>query len=667
MLEPVAPESAALPARLVARMSQVLREHGATDFEQYKTSTRRRRIERRMAVHGLDDGEPYLELLAASAVERQILEREFLVGVTAFFRDPALWQRLQADLLPDLLAGCAPRTALRAWVAGCSTGEEAYSLAMLCAELAERGPAGEPKIFATDLNPEAVRAARRGVYRLRDSETLPADRRAAFFRASGGSLEAVPSLRDRLVFARHDITRDPPFSRPDLLMCRNLLIYLRPEAQRRVLQLFHFSLRPGGLLVLGRSESVGPDRSLFVEVDSRLRVYARSGAAAAPRVRLIDAPTPHAPAPDLTPPLDMTPAKPPAAGERLQRLAEELVLQRITPAVAVVDAQGEIIFLGGREAPYLEAGVAKVGANLVALAAERLRGPLAAALQQLQHGAAEVRLRGLPVGVVGASAAIDVELQRMSAPEPLHGRVLVVFRELGDPGAAPRLDDVGDAAVLRGDLDRAVAQLQQLRDEMRRVHEDHQAATEEMQSANEELQATNEELTTSREELQSMNEELQSVNSELSQRLEDLQLAQSDIRNLLNSTQVAALFLDNELRVRRFTERSLDIVHLRDGDIGRPLSDLTSGLDYPEMLDDARRVLRDLASVERTVRHRDGRTFRARTMPYRTLSDVIEGVVMTFIEVDEHTAGAANGGLPERAAPAPATRPTTRPGARKRP
>jgi two-component system CheB/CheR fusion protein len=633
----------------LADITRLLREAGAPDFALYKPSTLGRRIERRSLLNGLKTAGEYARLLADHPGERRLLAQELLVGVTSFFRDEPLWQRLRDELLPALAAARGPRASLRAWVAGCSTGEEAYSLAIAHGEFTATQPPGERgslQIFASDLNADAIGIARRGHYGEAAMSSVSPERIGRHFVADGAQWRVGAAERAKVMFAQHDVTSDPPFTRLDLLLCRNLLIYFRDPLQLRLLPVFHYSLLPEGFLLLGRSESLGSHRALFDEIDPALRIYRRR-AATSNAVRSFPTPAlrPHRRETTAVSPSAVPPTSP-------QSAVDALVLRQFAPASVLVNLSGDILHLSGRTAAYLDPADGKTTLNLLALAREGLRSAIAGAMAQIQQGAASVELRGVALGAAafpGRDSVVDLTLVSLTEPELLRGRVLVVFsdamRSAGDGATGNELP------ALRAEMHRASGEIASLREDMRAAREEHQAATEELQSANEELQATNEELSTSREEMQSMNEELQTINAELTAKLDDLALAQSDIRNLLNSTEIAALFLDSALRVRRFTERAVQIVHLRDGDVGRPLSDLTSTLDYPELMADAARVLDSLTTIERRACSREGRWYRARLMPYRTLDNVIAGVVLTFIDITrEHAlelraANTDNGGL----------------------
>jgi two-component system CheB/CheR fusion protein len=619
---PVAAALASDSGELAAALTQValVTRH---DFSQYKTSTMRRRIERRMAIHGSASLDDYVRLLAASSQEAQLLFKELLIGVTSFLRDPPVWDTLQASVLPGLLAHAAAGHGVRAWVAGCSSGEEAYTLAMLLREGLDTLPAGSNcpvQIFATDLSADAIQTARRGVYPATAIAGLSAARQARFFSDDGGRVRVAKSLREMVLFAQHDVIVDPPFTRLDLVSCRNLLIYFKAPLQRRLLQLFHYALRPGGCLVLGNAETTGRVESLFQAVDATLRIHRRADASVADAAHFFPVkPTMRDDLPDVSTPA----AGVPAAGTGLQSMADRLMLSALAPPAVLVGEDDDILYVNGRTGRFLEPTAGKANWNVHAMARDGLGTPLAAALRQVRAEGRVVELRGLTVEPGAAAIGVDVSLMPVQLPGH-SGLVLIVFRDAALPP---------QAAAARPRRVRHDSELRHAQDESQALREEMRASKEELQSANEELQSTNEELTTSKEEMQAMNEELQTVNAELLSRLNDLALVQSDLQNLLNSTQIATLFLDGAMNVRRFTEQAKRVIRLRDSDIGRPLSDLTTTLDYPAMNDDIAQVLRTLEFRETEVRTSDARWFAVRIMPYRTQDNVIDGSVITFADI----------------------------------
>ena len=658
------PIATAAQADPLQRIFALLRTHTGHDFSLYKNSTIQRRLGRRMSVHGIKRLAQYLKLLENNDQEIVFLFKEFLIGVTSFFRDADVWQELANVTLPALLALRADETQMRAWVAGCSTGEEAYSLAMVFDEVIGRSPKYRNhrlQIFATDLNPDAIALARRGEYPASIAADLSAARLARFFSARDGHYQINQSIRDTVLCAQQDVLLDPPFTKLDMLCCRNLLIYFDATLQRKLLPLFHYSLRPGGMLLLGSSESAGQFSQMFTPVAPKLRLYLRTD-----KVVAIDAGALGRSFPPLTSTRESprkeqvlsTRVPVTAPTENLQQAADHILLQTHAPPAVVVNADGDIVYISGHTGAYLEPAAGKANWNFHAMVHEGLRAPLAAALQEvnaqgaarqqataLQSDAARpqgtdkpaiLHLRGLRMEVRGRVYRVDVTVQALPEPGALQDMVMIVFRDVPKSLRRARRMAQGDSDTsISTELQSYRNEIQTLRAQTRASKEELQAANEELQSTNEELQSANEELTTSKEEMQSMNEELQTVNSEMQHRLDDLAVEQGDMKNLLNSTDIAILFLDQELNVRRYTDRAAKIVRLRDTDIGRPLSDLTSSLQYAALHDDAQETMRTLATSEKQIATDDGRWFSVRIIPYRRLDNMIDGAVVTLVDITD--------------------------------
>jgi two-component system CheB/CheR fusion protein len=611
----------------------LLRERSKHDLTLYKISTVKRRIERRMGVHGLDTLTGYERFVRENPQELDLLFKELLIGVTSFFRDPPLWQELKDTVLPALLARRTLGTPMRAWVVGCSTGEEAYSLAMAFREVADTQPnpnAWTLQIFASDVNADAIAAARRGQFSAKIAVDVAPERLSRFFTAEGDGFLIGQEIRQMILFAQHDVILDPPFTRLDILSCRNLMIYFNAALQQRLLPLFHYVLRPGGVLVLGGSETVGRSLSLFTALDSKSRVYLRSGAVAGN----VDFPVNRSSSLRTTAQESNVP-HPLNRLANLQSLANQVLLQQFSPPAVLVNEQGDVVYINGHTGKYLEPAAGKANWNIHVMARPAIRTQIAAAMRQALHEKNTIELHSLRLEE-DSQSALDVTVQPLRESPGLEGMVLIVFRDIAVPPPATlrrkRAAGSLDPAI-SDDLARAREEIRALRQEMHASQEELQSANEELQSTNEELQSANEELTTSKEESQSMNEELQTINAELHSKLDDLALAQSDMQNLLNSTDIATLFLDNALNVRRFTEHITRIVQLREGDIGRPLSDLASTLVYPQLHADAKETLRTLAFSEKQIATTDGRWYTVRIMPYRTVANVIQGVVITFVDI----------------------------------
>lgn len=623
-----------MPLQPVIRLLQQRTRH---DFSLYKPSTMNRRIDRRMAIHGVESLPAYAELLSQNPQEIDLLFKELLIGVTSFFRDKPVWDHLATTAIPDLLQRRRDERRLRLWVAGCSTGEEAYSLAIVLSEALQALPDPHDfsvQIFASDLNPDAIATARRGRYPLTISADVSPERLERFFSARDTHYQVNQGIRDMVLFAEHDVILDPPFTRLDLIACRNLLIYFDARLQRKLLPLFHYSLRSGGLLLLGSSESVGPAHDLFATAQSKLRLYQRLDTVS--RAGSVMLPRSFPPLTTLTKETNVPPKSPaPDASDNLQAAADQVLLQVFAPAAVVLNSDGDIVYISGRTGKYLEPAAGKANWNIHAMARDGLRLPLFHALKQAALQAEPVLLHGLEVAIPGGVQPVDVVVQVLHEPGALRGMTMVVFRDATPLQTRRKRGKATapEAAAQAVSLQQYQDEINRLREEARATREELQSANEELQSTNEELQSTNEELTTSKEEMQSMNEELQTINNELQSKLDDLSLAQSDMQNVLNSIEIAILFLDQNLNVRRYTDRAAHIINLRESDIGRPLSDLTTSLQYPSLHDDALQTLRTLVFVEKQVTTSDGRWFSARIMPYRRLDNMIDGVVITLVDI----------------------------------
>ena len=612
----------------------VLRSQTGQDFSLYKKSTIHRRIERRMALHQLPNIADYLRYLRANAQESELLFKELLIGVTNFFRDPAVWDQLKADVLPELLASRPNGGALRAWVPACSTGEEAYTLAMLFREAIDQArPTRDLSIhiFATDLDKDAIDKARAAIYPANIAADVSPDRLRRFFVEEDRGYRISKEIREMVVFAPQNIAMDPPFTKLDILSCRNLLIYLEPELQRKLISLFHYSLNPGGVLILGTAESSGAN-DLFGQLAGKTRIFRRLDRTRS--TRSIDFPVVFSPA--RTPHGGMNPGSPDMKHPvpNLQALADHLLLQTYAPAAVLVSDTGDILYVSGKTGRYLEPAAGKANWNIFAMAREGLDSALIEAFRRaLVSEKKAVTVKGIRVGTPESAHWIDLTVQPVTEAGPLEGLIMIIFADVANPPTAQPATKARGTTDQRARLAALTLELQTMRELMQTSQEELRATNEELQSTNEELQSSNEELTTSKEEMQSMNEELQTVNNELQAKLDELSRTNNDMTNLLNGTGIAILFLDDNLNVRRFTPPTTRILRLIPGDAGRPVTDLTGDLDYPALQDDARTVLRTLVFTETSVPTHDGRWFTVRIMPYRTLDNRIDGVVITFTDI----------------------------------
>lgn len=632
-----------LDAKLESGLEKVivlLRAHSGNDFSEYKKNTLYRRIERRMNIHQIAKVDHYARFLQENTGELDLLFRELLIGVTSFFRDPEAWDKLKEKVFPALFKKAPKGGRFRAWVAGCSTGEEAYSLAMVFVEALEEAKAlgrHTLQIFATDLDRDAVEKTRRGVYPSNIAADVTPKRLRQFFREEDDGTYCISrQIRDMLTVAPHNILFDPPFTKLDVVVCRNVLIYLTPEAQKRLLPVFHYSLNPGGFLFLGSAESVGPFFDLYATVDNKRKIYSRK--------EVFDRTQPL----NASPIFHMPKREPqPQPVANLQTLAEQAVLQNYAPATVLIDAKGNILSISGRTGKYLEPVAGKANWNIFAMAREGLRQELTAAFHRAAKQKGPVTVSRIKVKSDRHDQIIDLTVEYLEKPNSLQGMSLVVFKDVAEedvqkagaakkgPARRGKQPEQDDGDLLRQEVLQLRRELDSTREEMQTAQEEFLTTNEELQSSNEELQSTNEELTTSREEMQSMNEELQSVNAELQTKLDDLTRTTNDMKNLLNSTEIATLFLDNDLNVRRFTPKATRIFRLDPGDAGRSITDFTNDLMYPELVEDARQVLDTLAPVEKEVPAQNNRWFKTRIMPYKTLDNVIDGVVITLSDITE--------------------------------
>jgi two-component system, chemotaxis family, CheB/CheR fusion protein len=615
----------------------LLREQTGHDFALYKKTTLMRRIERRKGIHQIGTLQTYVRYLQDNPKETEILFKELLIGVTGFFRDPELWQKLRDKVLPEVMEKLPNGYVLRAWVTGCSTGEEAYSLAIVFQEALERFKRRKQltlQIFASDLDKDAIARARKGVFTANISADVSPERISRFFTVDAEGCRVVSAIREMVVFAPQNVIKDPPFTKLDLLTCRNMLIYMEPELQEKLVSLFHYSLNSAGILILGTAETLGNQKKGFNELDAKLRIYQRTAPPMAARLNDF---------PGLSLHKNIRPAEKKISAktvDNIQALADQLLLNKYTPASVLMNEKGDILYLTGSIGKYLEPVAGKANFNIYAMAREGLRQVLPSSFRQARQTFDPVHVRNLKVESSGVTHMTDMTIQRIEKPDAIRGLVMAVFSEVHVILQRERLQgkkNKGGATArekqLEIELQRCYEDLHNTTEEMQTAQEELHSINEELQSTNEELQSSNEELTTSKEEMQSLNEELQTVNIELQSKVSDYMRANDDLKNLLNSTEIATLFLDKELNIRRFTEQVARVIKLRKGDIGRPLADLVTDFIYPEIDEQARQVMKTLTPVEKAIATRDDRWFSIRILPYRTIDDHIDGLVITFMDI----------------------------------
>ena len=616
----------------------LLRLKSGNDFSYYKKNTIYRRIERRKFVHQIDTLENYVRFCQENPKEVEILFKELLIGVTHFFRDPAVWEMLKEKVLPDLLNELPDGTILRAWVPSCSTGEEAYSLAIIFSEIIKNRFENKKfnlQIFATDIDSEAIEKARKGFFSSTDVESISKERLQSFFTEVGGNYRINSSLRKMVVFAVQNITKDPPFTKLNLVSCRNLLIYLEPEMQKKIISLFSYSLNTNGILVLGNAETLGNFNDVFENIDPKLKLYKRTKLQFASK--LSNFPSYFSNTNINTTEVTMTKTK---VTENIQTLTDQIILQHYSPASVLVNDSGDIIYITGRTGKYLEPLAGKANWNILAMAREGLQQELLIAFRKTNDNFKPITIKDIKLENDGLPFFANITVQRIESPEALKNMILVIFNDVTNlhqqeikNAKINKVDSIGDLKELKMELSKSFEELKNTKEQMIISQEELKSANEELQSTNEELQSTNEELTTSKEEMQSMNEELQTVNTELQRKISEFIQANTDMKNLLNSTGIATLFLDKELNIRRFTDEVNTIFKIRSTDLGRPINEIVTDLIYPEMENHAAQVIKSLITVETIIRTKDARWFNIRIMPYRTIDDRIDGVIITFFNI----------------------------------
>ena len=655
------PHSAVLPAKIENALKKIfvlIRAQTGNDFSQYKPSTIHRRIDRRMAVHQIDTLENYVKYLQQTPVEVEALFRDLLIGVTNFFRDPETFKVLEDQIIPKLFAGRRVDTVIRVWSTGCSTGEEAYSLAILLAERQEAMKQSfKVQVFATDIDSQSIAVARVGRYPASIAADLTPERLALFFTAeSDGSVYRInKALRDMLIFSEQNVIKDPPFSKLDLISCRNLLIYMGSDLQKKLIPLFHYALNPGGYLFLGTSETVGEFSDLFAVHDRKAKVFQRKDSYHSLN---------RATASRFLPPVTALEIAHPQTGGKsaflvklpLRELTEQALLKQIAPAGALVNSDGDILYLHGRTGRYLELTPGETGvSNILKMAREGLKRDLTTALHNAVAGKEIVRFPGLRVKtngdfslvnltihpvLTGAGATVElplylVVLEETTAEAAVSDQRSAIGGQTAEVGGK-RVDEDARIATLKQELRAKEEYLQTANEELETSNEELKSSNEEMQSVNEELQSTNEELETSKEELQSVNEELATVNTELNTKVSDLTRVNNDMNNLLAGTGIGTVFVDHQLRILRFTPAITDIINLIPSDLGRPVGHIVSNLrGYDHLSEDVKLVLNTLIPKTQDVQTVEGQWYTLRILPYRTMDNVIEGAVITFVNITE--------------------------------
>jgi two-component system CheB/CheR fusion protein len=634
----LAPSAAASSA--LSQLLAQLRAATGHDFSLYKKTTLGRRIERRMAKHHLDGLEAYAEYTRQHPSELQTLFREMLINVTSFFRDTGAFTALKRKVLPLLLEDKPEGEPLRIWVAGCATGEEVYSVAMVVREWMEETQRDiKVKLYGTDIDDDAIRVARAGLYPPNIAQDLAPERLRHFFNKEDAGYRVKKELREMVVFAVQSVIKDPPFTRLDLLCCRNLLIYLEPELQNRLIPSFHYALKPGGVLFLSPSESIGEHGELFETLDRKWKFYRARATPVSTRRVLADRSSWAATHAAQSP----TESADRRSERRLADLAKQALLQSFAPAAVVTDLQGDILYVHGDTGPYLRPAPGQPSHNVVDMACEELQLDLRDALRIAATEGKPSSRRSTLTTTGGERREVSLNVRKLADPDLDPGVLLVSFQAVDDgPPAKPARKSRGKLSAdgqrcqeLERELTRAKESLRAMLEEQQLSNEELKSTNEELQSTNEELQSTNEELETSKEELQSVNEELVTVNSELQIKIEQMSGMQDDMKNLLDNLRLGTIFLDRNLLIRRFTRDAAKLFPLVGSDVGRPLANIRSSLVDCDLLADAQVVLDSLEPTEREARSVTGQWYLARIQPYRTVDNVVDGVVLTFDDVTD--------------------------------
>jgi two-component system, chemotaxis family, CheB/CheR fusion protein len=627
------------------KMLSLVRSRTGHDFSLYKKTTLNRRIEKRMNLHGIEDISDYVRYLQENPGETELLFKDFLIGVTQFFRDPEAFEELKKTLL-KYLKGEPEGGTFRAWIPGCGTGEETYSVAITLMEcLDELKRDFKVQLFGSDIDAEGINHARTGIYSNNIVEDVNPDRLRRFFVKEEGSYRVKREIREMIVFAVQDLTKDPPFTRLDLLSCRNLLIYLETELQDRLLPLFHYSLRPGGILYLGTSETIGKFADLFEVSDRKFKIYRAKKGLSTVRQEMWEALpwTPHAPAPA-------------GEGEEVKKPkeidiipdAQRTLLETFVPPSAIVNEKGEILYIHGDTGKYLAPPRGRPNWSIFDMAREGMKFELRSGVHYVLTRMKERRYENLKVKTNHGYHPITLTVKPFAPAKESQGLVLVTFEDIVKEEKRPpgRKSRKPEGHLPKSDMEERLRDaekelvnnretLQATIEELQAANEEAKSTNEEMQSTNEELQSANEELETSREELQSMNEELTTLNSELQAKIDLVSRAEADMKILLDNTRIGVIFLDSNFCIQRFTSEATKVFNLIPGDTRRPIQDIRSNLKIDDIERNAREVLETLRSTEKEVQTKDGKWYLMRIIPYRTGENMIDGVVLTFTDVTE--------------------------------
>jgi two-component system CheB/CheR fusion protein len=625
------------------KIFQLVHERTGHQFSVYKENTILRRIKKRMGVNQIYDFTKYIRYLQTHPSEIDKLFQEFLIGVTNFFRDKESFAALEKKIVPKLFEQHSSGKVIRIWVPGCSTGEEAYSIAILLQEYKRKNElTNKIQIFATDIDPNAINIARSGSYLDNIAVDISQSRLDRFFNSKGNRYIIKKSIRDLIIFAEQNVLRDPPYSNVDLISCRNFLIYLKQKYQEKLLNIFHYALNDDGFLFLGKSEAIYDAKPLFSELDRTHKIFEYK-----------QSPDTYKRQFELFPPLfDNSKAEIPKyefPDTEVKKVDYETVvktqlLDHFTPPSILINQDKDILYVYGRTGLFLEPAQGKASVNILNMARKGLKIKLLTALRQAETMGEEVEMKNVKIQTNGEDILIDLIIKPIQEPDSMKGLFLIIFKELDTkPAKIPpeKFSEKGDnlskmrIKQLESELNQTKQYLQSTIEELETRNEELKSTNEELQSSNEELRSTNEELQTSKEELQSLNEELSTVNSELQEKNQELKEANDDLMNLMNSTEIATIFVDNQLKIKRYTPKASDIFSLIRSDNGRPISDISSTLEYKHLSDDIKKVIDDLKPIEKDLKTENNRWYRIRIGLYRTEENVLEGAVVTFYNITD--------------------------------
>jgi two-component system CheB/CheR fusion protein len=618
----------------------LIRSNTGHDFSQYKMNTIRRRIERRMAVHQIDKISEYVVYLQKNPTEIKTLFKDLLITVTNFFRDTKAFKALNEKVILPITKNRPAESPVRVWVPGCATGEEAYSIAILFSEAMKNLKKHlVVQIFATDIDPDAIEYARMGVYPDSIAADVSTERLKSYFIKEENAYRIKKQIREMVVFATQNLVKDAPFSKLDLVSCRNVLIYMNTPLQKRILPLFHYTLNPDGFIFLGTSETIGEFADLFSNADVKWKIFKRKRASAVTGLERTGLPLNGLTGESLKEAkqkFEPTPVN-------IKQLAERMIMQEYAPPCVLIDEKFDVLYFNGDTDKYLSMPMGEPTFNLLKITREDIRYQLSTLLHKCIKDKKKTKCKDMKLMYNGNVTSVNIVVKPIIDQSINNDFMMVLFetpkisaelagkkkKQLSDKDVEPRV------TALEQELQSTKEYLQTTIEELETSNEELKSTNEELQSTNEELQSTNEELETSREELQSTNEELETVNTELQNKVEQLSEANNDLNNLLGCTEIATLFLDNDIHIKRFTPRAAEIFKLITSDIGRPIGDIVHNLLYDDLEQDVQEVLRNLGRIEKEVRTKTDKWFIMRILPYRTVENAIDGVVVTFIDISK--------------------------------